>query len=293
MNGKRFNDGRLYHYVRKNIDEAAIICTLAALATSGSLTDLSDQEQLVLAALRRANHSLSTYSMEDIQSYLSKLNEEQIPGLVSNIKGIVHEMEFVHLENEDGDSVYASMFEQSNHPNTDVIFVDELTGDTWETQLKATDNVSYVQDWIDTHPDGEILVTSELAEEMDIPSSGQSNEQLTASVSDFIDKMIASEEDAGLWGYFPALSVLSVSIIVFELWRRYLRHEISLQRFRQLAALATGLKVAKIATIIFLLTIPVVGQVTGALLIANLLLGAKSTWFDRPPLYVPPTALPA
>ncbi len=293
MNGGGYGDGKLYHYIRRNIDEAAIVAAMAAVATSESVTELSDQEHLVLAALRRANHSLSDSSMEDIRSYLSSLDEEQIPGLVSNVKGIVHEMEFMRLENEDGDSVYASIFEQSNHPDTDVLFIDESTGESWEVQLKATDNAAYVQEWIDSHPDGEILVTSELAEEMDISSSGQSNEQLTASVSDFVDKMIDSDGGAGIWDYFPALSVLSVSIIVFELWRRYQRGEITLQRFKQLSALATGLKVAKIATITFLLTIPVVGQVTGAILIANLLLGAKTTWFDRPPLYVPPSALPA
>lgn len=293
MNGRSKGEGKLYHYVRRNVDEAAIVAALAAVGTSESLGELSDQEHLVLAALRRANHSLSDSSMEDIQGYLAGLDEDQIPGLVSNVKGIVHEMQFVRLENEDGDSVYASMFDQSNHPDTDIMFIDEATGESWEAQLKATDNAGYVQEWIESHPDGEILVTSELAEEMGVPSSGQSNEQLTASVSDFVDKMVDSAADAGMWGYFPALSVLSVSIIVFELWRRYREGEITLQRFKQLSALATGLKVTKIATITFLLTIPVVGQVTGALLIANLLLGAKSTWFDRPPLYVPPTALPA
>jgi len=293
MNSKNFDNGKLYQYIRRNIDEAAIVAALAAVGTTEFLAELSDQDQLVLAALRRANHSLSDATVEEIQSYLSGLDEEQIPGLVSNVKGIVHEMEFVRLENEDGDSVYASMFEQSNHPDTDVNFVDAASGATWEVQLKATDNVGYVQDWIDTHPDGEILVTSELAEEMNLPSSGQTNEQLTASVQDFVDKMVESDAAEEMWDYFPALSVLSVSIIVFELWRRYQRGEINSLRFKQLVALATGLKVAKIAAITFLLTIPVVGQVTGALLIANLLLGAKSTWFDSPPLYVPPPALPA
>ena len=49
---------------------------------------------------------------------------------------------------------------------------------------------------------------------------------------------------------------------------------------KRLSARATGLKVAKIGTIGLLLSIPVVGQVTGALLVAKLLLGAKATWYD-------------
>jgi len=292
VNNKNFDDSKLYHYVKKNIDEAVILTALVVAGTSGSAFELADQEHLVLAALRRTNHSLSNASIEDIQSYLISLDEEQIPGLVSSVKGIVHEMEFIRMENEDGDSVYASMFEQSNHPDTDVMLIDASTGESWEVQLKATDNMDYVQEWIEAHPDGEILVTSELAEEMGVLSSDQSNEQLTASVSDFVDKIVTSDGGADIWDYFPALSVLSVSIIVFELWKRYSSDEITLRHFKQLAALATGLKVAKIATIMFLLTIPVAGQITGALLIASLLLGAKSTWFDRPPLYMPYKALP-
>ena len=32
-----------------------------------------------------------------------------------------------------------------------------------EVQLKAINNQSYVQDWIDSHPAGEIIVTNEIA----------------------------------------------------------------------------------------------------------------------------------
>ena len=85
----------------------------------------------MLADLKRANHALSESSVEEVQTYLSGRSDKQIPGLVSNVKGIVHEMEFIRLENEDGDSVYASLFQNSNHPDTDVMFIDEASGESW------------------------------------------------------------------------------------------------------------------------------------------------------------------
>ena len=280
-------------YLRSNLDEVAIIAAIAAVARTQATAELSEQETMVLSALKRANPSLQDASLGEIQGYLEGLDDEQVPGLVSNVKGILHETEFVRVENDDGDSVYVAMFEAPNHPDMDVVFTDAASGETWEAQLKATDNAAYVQDWIDAHPDGEILVTTELAAEMELPTSGQSNEELTAEVSDFVDKILTIEIDASLWDYFPMLSVASVSIVVFELWKRHRQGEIDLQKFKQYVVMATGLKATKIAGLTFLLTVPIVGQVTGAMLVASLLVSAKKTWFDRPPMYVQPDLLPS
>ena len=123
---------------------------------------LSDGDHAILAALRRSNPVLENAPLPEVQDYLRSLNEEQVPGLISNVKGILHEMEFVRVENDDGDSVYASFFDATNHPDTDIQLLDRSTGETWEAQLKATDNAAYVTDWIEQHPSGEILVTDEL-----------------------------------------------------------------------------------------------------------------------------------
>ena len=282
---------KAYRYIKRNFDETAIIAALATIASSDH-SELTDNDHFILAALRRMKNDLSDASPDEIQTYLSSLSDEQIPGVVSNVKGIVHEMEFVKLENEDNDYIYASMFDQTNHPDTDILFIDSKTGDTWEAQLKATDNTAYVNDWIDSHPDGEILVTTEIADEMGLPTTGVSNDSLTTSVEIFVDKMIHIDTQSTIWNYFPALSIASVSIILFELWTRYKNKEISLTQFKIFAGLATGLKVTKIALLATLLTIPVIGQITGALLIASFLIDSKRTWFNKPPIYVPPKALP-
>lgn len=267
-------------YLRKNFDSLAIVTALSSVAISEETESFDEQEHAVLAALRRSNSVLENAQIPEIQEYLRGLDNAQLPGLVSNIKGVLHEMEFVRVENEDGDSVYASFFPTTNHPGTDIQLIDRSTGETWEAQLKATDNAAYVNDWIENHPGGEILITNELAEHMDLPSSGLSNHDLTTNVEDFVDKMVSADEAAEFWDYFPALGAASVSWVVWEIWLRHQRGEIDLETFKRLSARATGLKIAKIGTICLLLSMPVVGQVTGAVLVAKLLLNAKSTWFD-------------
>lgn len=197
-------------------------------------------------------------------------------------------MAFVEVENSDGDSIFASTFPSSNHPDTDILFTDRSTGEVWDAQLKATDDASYAQEWINGHPDGEILLTSELAEKMGLTSSGFSNEEITANVTDFVDKMITIGESSSLWSYFPMLSLASVSIVMYELWGRYKRGELEEAQFRKLAALTTGLKVAKIGLLTAILSMPFVGPAASIILLLGLLLNAKRAWFDRPPMYTPP-----
>lgn len=282
---------RLVQYVKTNLDDIAIVTALGHIAASSQ--DLSEEDLSVLAALQRANPGLGDASHAEISQYLSEMDSDQLLGLTSNVKGILHEMQFVRVENEDGDSVYAAMFESTNHAGYDVVLVDELTGDTIDLQLKATENASAVENWIEEHPDGEILVTEELADELGLESSGISNEALSVEVDTFVDKMLEGGTEESLWGYLPALGVVSVSMVVAELWERKQRGEITEDEFRSLAARSTGMKVGKMAAIVGLLSIPFVGQVVGAVLIARLLISAKATWFDEAPPIYDPAKLPA
>jgi hypothetical protein len=281
MNKKSF-----INYLRTNLDEITIISCLATLQFKTDKFELSEEELMVLSALERATPSLQDAPLEEVKNYLAIMEENQLGGIVSKVKGILHEMEFVRLENEDGDGIFAAMYESTNHPGFDVNLVDANTGESWDVQLKATDNESYVKDWIDIHPDGEILITEELASEMGLASSGLSNEQLTISVENFVDKLLSAEVTSSIWDFVPGLSLVSISVMLNELWQRKLRGEIENNEFKKIAAQATGLKISKILVLTTLLTMPLVGQVTGAILIARLLLNAKNVWFDKPPTYV-------
>jgi hypothetical protein len=272
--GRKAQGGAI-KYLRKNWDEITVLGVLAKLAIENT-GDFSFEEEAVVTALRRSSSKLADADLSTLGEYLRNYDQDEIAGVVNNVKGILHEFEFVELENNDGDSIQAAIFDQTNHPGTDVLMFDEQTGESWELQLKATDNTHYVEDWIQNHPDGEIVVTEELAEKLGLPSSGMSNEELTCRVDDVVDRLVDLDEDDSIWDYFPTLSIASVSLIVFSLWLRYRNGILTFPEFKWKAARATGLKVGKIALISYLLTVPGLQIFTGAYLVAKLILSVDN-----------------
>lgn len=276
------------HYIRKNFDALAITTVLAKLAWIDDSLTLDEADQAILAALRRSHVGLETASFPDIQRYLKCFDEDQIMGLISNVKSILHDMEFVRLENEEGDCLYASYFNDTRHADFDVLLADHDSGESWHIQLKAIDGSADAKDWILSHPEETMLATEELAAELKIESSDLSNKHLTQSVEDAIDFIVTAKDpnDEHFWDYFPAISIASISLGIYELHQRYQRDEITWSEFKWMAAKISGLKVSKIAFIGLMLGLPVVGQVTGAYLVAKLLLNAKTMWFEKDaPLY--------
>lgn len=260
-------------YIRKEFDNLIIVSTLAKIAY-GNSHSLSENENYILQALKRANPSWENQTMEEISEYLRAMDEMQLLGLSNNVKGILHEIQFVEIENNDGDSITASMFEDSNHPHMDILLTDNNTGETIEIQLKATDNSYYVQDWIDRHPDGEILITEELAEKMNLETSGFSNNELTTDVHVFVDKLIELDDNDALWDYIPTLPAISIVISSFYLFKLYREGRIKLVTLRKKILRLTGIKLAKFTLISGLMLIPVINVVVGAGILFKLLYGA-------------------
>ncbi|OAD39455.1 hypothetical protein [Polaribacter atrinae] len=260
-------------YLKKEFDNILIVTTLAKIAY-GSPESLTENENYILEALKRANHNLKNQTTAEISTYLQDFDENQLIGLSNNVKGILHEIQFVEIENNDGDSITASMFTNSNHQNTDILLTDNITGEITEIQLKATDNSSYVQDWIDNHQEGEILITEELAVKMELETSGISNEELTTDVHDFVDKLIELDENDELWDYIPTLPAISVAISSFYLFKLYRENKITLNTLKIKFIKLTGMKVMKFTIIAGLMMIPVINVIVGAGILFKLLYGA-------------------
>ena len=186
---------RLTNYVRNNFDEGAILSSLISIAAKGGERSLTTDESIVLAALRRSAKKFEDASVEEIGEILNSYDDNQIPGLVNNVKGILFELEYVEIENSDGDSIFAYQFEQTNYPTYDVQLIDEQTGEIAEIQLKATNSASYVKSWMDEHGDN-IVVTDEVAEELGLEGVGISNEELEVKVEDFLEKIKDVDEES-------------------------------------------------------------------------------------------------
>lgn len=244
-------------------DNALILGTIAKLLYENNPVYDADEE-LVLHAVKRANHVFYNLSTEEIGEVLSDYDENQLLGFANNVKGILHELQFVEFENEDGDQLIASVFADTNHPGTDVMLTDLESGEITAIQLKATENSSAISDWMKQYPEGEILVTEEIATEMNLESTGMTNGELTVRTEDFIDRIIESSEQDAFWDYVPALSAVSVAIAGYGLFVRYHRNEIDFSTFKNRFLLITGGKILKFTTIAMLMLIPVVNVLTGA-----------------------------
>jgi hypothetical protein len=262
-------------YIKRNFDELEIAAVMAKVIYD-STVGVGEADLPVLAAIRRANPGLEESSAAEIGDYLAKMSDEQLAGMVSNVKGILHEIEFVAIENSDGDQIYASLFADTNHAGFDVSLLDKETGESYELQLKATDSHSYVQDWMEAHPEGDIRVTDEIAAEMGLEGTGLSNDDLTVRTTDFIDHLQEADDSAEIWSYLPELTVLSVSVAVWELWGRYQSGRISLASFKTMAVKLTAQKTLKIGLLTCALAIPVVNVAVGAAIVAKLVFGVQN-----------------
>ena len=256
--GSRTHISRVREIVRRRWDEIGIAGVLGDFYTSGNI---DPENTYVLSALRRSRSDLAGASQEELRNYLHSLDEDQLPGLVNNVKGVAHEVWYVDAENGDGDGVSAYMYEDTNHPDYDVVLVNSDTGEELEVQLKATDSTAYVENTIDELGAERVVVTEELANELGIESSGISNEELTADVEGVVDGIIDAPD---LWDYVPALSAWSLALLVTSLTRRYLRKEIDAQQYRRMLTKFGGLKVLKMVLITAALSTPGLNIAVGA-----------------------------
>jgi len=136
------------------------------------------EEQLVIEAIRRSSRRLENASLDEIADHVSSLSPEQARGFINNVKGIYHELLFVHLENVDGDEVSARIADVTNQPGWDVEFSSDGQ-DILQVQLKATSNPAYLLEHLERYPGIELYATSEVADDNPlVTSTGISNEEL-------------------------------------------------------------------------------------------------------------------
>lgn len=161
----------------------AVAVTLHQLA-EGKISGWTADQELVLDALRRSKSSLDRASYEVLGAYVRELAPEQLHGVASNVKGIFHEMLVAQVENLDGDTITAHLFEATNHPGADIEFLME-DGTVREVQLKAVQHPSQIVEHFARYPDTDVMVTSEVFALSDDTFAGRlfdskvSNEEIT------------------------------------------------------------------------------------------------------------------
>ena len=163
-------------FVQKNIDELAVISVISKLRSGEKI--VTEEETIILEAMIRSSNKITDLdSAVEFAKITAAKGTESLAGAANNIKGIAHELIYVKTENEDGDSVYAFMPEDTNNPKYDVLIVDEKTGErSWE-QLKTTTNPDHINSWIEKYPgsEGSLKVNIEMADKLGFKSTGVSD----------------------------------------------------------------------------------------------------------------------
>lgn len=145
----------------RRIAIATIAVTLGQFA-AGLRSGWSEDQLLVLEALRRSTAHLREATDEDLAGYLRDLAPVQMRGVVSNVKGILHELLVARAENLDEDDMRAVLFELTNHKAADLEYV--LDGVVIESvQVKAVQTPAAIIDHFLRYPNVDIVATSEVA----------------------------------------------------------------------------------------------------------------------------------
>lgn len=225
------------------------------------------ESQNILEAIRRSTIDLDNdASIDEIADYIQKFDDNQIDGLVNNIKGIYHEIQFVYDENNDDNSINAELFEETNHQGSDVILINTETGEREYVQLKATDDMNYVYEALEKNPDIRVISTEEMAEKLEIESSGMSNEELANKVEETIENLDSRDD---LLDHIPAATIWSTTFSILPLVNKYIKKEITKRECIQRIAKITGFKAVRVIALLLLLSIPLTAVPTSTYLIAK------------------------
>lgn len=157
----------------------------------GELDGFSAGQELVLQALRRSNSSLRTASDAELGEYVRELDQDQLRGVVSNVKGIYHELLVRRAENIDGDGTTAELFEALNHPGADLEFIVD-GGPVRAVQLKAVQSPDAIAEHFARYPDIDVMATAEVFTTLGdafsgrVTESGFENGAITRETEDVI-----------------------------------------------------------------------------------------------------------
>ncbi len=206
----------------------------------GKLSALSLESDLVLDALRRSTNTLENASVQELSDYIQSLSPAQMNGVVSNTKGIYHEMLFVEMHHASGDAEIAEIMEATNFPGADVQFF--LDGDVVrEVQLKAVSAPTLVYEHLQRYPDIEILVTEETASILDgIGSSGLSNAVLTRDVSERMQELQGEGLLEDVTDGILTSAFVTSGFVVWNVLTKRDAHSIDFKQYLTNAGIAVG-----------------------------------------------------
>ena len=168
------------------------------------------ENEIALDSLRRMKSDWEGLSTSELGDALQEYDANQLKGILSNAKGLYHELLFVDQFNQSHTQLTARVFEDTNHAGADIQIVDAATGEiTKEAQLKALQDHYGITEHFERYPDIEVIATSEIASMVDgVESSGISNQEITEQMGCVVNDL----SDSSALG--DAIDVAAISGLV-------------------------------------------------------------------------------
>ena len=108
-------------------------------------------------------------SCEDIAKFAQSHDGNQLEGLQKPVKGKLFEIMERNAENADGDIWSIELEESPNYPVVDAQMINNLNGDRFNIQYKASVNKNYIEKTLADHPEVPIVVPKDIAEKINHP----------------------------------------------------------------------------------------------------------------------------
>jgi hypothetical protein len=192
-----------------------------------------------LEAIRDRHPQLREASVEQITDHMRENynSPEQIMGELNLIKGKLFERLVALYENGDSDQWRAVLHEDESYPGSDIVFLNEETGQSVEVSLKATDNPYYVETALLKYPDIPLLTTEEVthffAGDARVTGAALTDEELTQVTSENFDRMLAQLTALDVVGAAATGVGVGTAIGLWPFVVAFLRERISQQQLEQ------------------------------------------------------------
>ena len=95
--------------IKQRVNIELFSATTLTLMDSGTAITRIAEDSLVIEAFRRSDNQLTNASVAEISEYFSEYSLEAQQGIISNVKGIYHELAFVDHKNTDDDLWFAEL----------------------------------------------------------------------------------------------------------------------------------------------------------------------------------------
>lgn len=233
---KQWFNGELVAPTPPVTDDALVALAMSSLVAGQQESLHGPLGLLFLQSVRDLYADLAHASQEQIARAMSAYDEDQMVGVLANIKGRLFER---LMESKlDHGITTAKLWPDRCHPSTDLVLENSQTHEWYALSLKATDNPQLIEHALQRYPHDQVLTTSEVARHFAgspmVHDSGVSNHELAQVTAENYQQMLHSLPPSGLQvaGHLVAAGAVSTALQLWPFVAAWLRGRITKEQLQ-------------------------------------------------------------